>query len=130
MYKALKLILDNPDLLVSYEQGVAFLERSRVIAFLREKAHVNIIDGGSDVQKSAAEAHRSLGYSQALDDLMYFKERHAVPPNNEALPQALYGALERANEKNDLLQEEIDALRTNTKPKYPTHTTSGTNLNK
>lgn len=132
MSKSLKVIQDNPDLLVSYEQGIAFLERSYILSFLRERAVVNITDGGSDVQISAAEAHRSLGYSQALDDLVNFKERYILPANNnKAFPVADYGGVSRAFEQDDLLPEEVDAIRNNTKPKYSNPTsTQRTNLNK
>jgi len=120
MSKALARILDSPDLLSTYITGLTYLERSYVIDFLRERATVKIIDGGSDVQKAAAEAHRSLGYQQALDDLINFKEKFIIGAANKGQPLTpTFGAVDRAFQQNDLLPEEVDAIRTNSKPNYP-----------
>lgn len=52
-----------------------------VFEFLREQGKVSLFRS-STTEEAAAEAHRSRGYNECLDDLLYFLERFLPESSN------------------------------------------------
>lgn len=95
-----------------FTQGLSTLIQSGLFDVLREQAKVRQVNAknGALLHELAAEAQRSYGYNQCLDDLFYFREKF-LQSGESLVPQIGYGSLSRAKESGDLEPEEIDAIR-------------------
>lgn len=78
---------------------------------------------GENQNVMAAQAAHSAGYNQALEDLLYFKDKFLEPVVQATPDLPDYGGLQSAFNKGDLLEVELNAIRSNTAPKYPTKPT-------
>lgn len=93
------------------------LYNSRVLEALRERGRVVNL-GGRAVHEVALEAARSAGYNEALDDLVYFKERFidtAIVLDQVPMD---FSALANLVKSGVLTQEEADAIRQGKQPNY------------
>lgn len=118
--KILNNIRNNEALVSLYQTGMTKVFDSTVLNFLREKSAVRI-GLTNDLNLSAFEAHRSAGYNECLDDLMYFVDRYIRPMEtaDKTAPPMNFGARSRALERGDITEEERNALREHRPPNYP-----------
>lgn len=112
--KVLDRIKNNPNALAYYTTAVSDLVRSGVIEFMRERARVVIVGGGTDPQAMATQAARSAGYMQALDDILYFRELHIDSVIPLARVPLDFGGTDRAILSGDMTEEEANELRNST----------------
>lgn len=94
-------------------QIVHLLLSSQMLDFLKERALVRQPQArqGTLLHELAAEAQRSFGYNECLQDLLHFTEIYLADAPVE--PTMDYGALRASKELGDLEQEEIDAIARN-----------------
>lgn len=105
-------IRKNSEFLKLFTQAVSYFYRSGVLEFLREQAKTQPVDPNSPnyLVALAAQAEYSRGYTQALDDLLNFRERFLdAPVITKTEPD--YGAYQDAIKQGDLTKEEAHELR-------------------
>lgn len=110
--KVLASIKENSAFSGLYYEGMSMLNRSGILEFLKERSRITIQGAEGDVQKMASLAAWSAGYSDAVTDLLNFREMYLDPQDFK--PAVMdFGALDSALENGDLLEEEVNAIRNN-----------------
>lgn len=107
-------LVNNPEFVTQYETLRSILLRSGFINFLRVFNRPFSTDGGTDVQRAAAQAHFCAGYNQALDDIMYFKELHMAEVVSGKEVPINFGAIGIALAKGDITKEDLDGNKLRT----------------
>jgi len=102
--------------------AVRSLSVSGILEFLKARAEPSIIGQGTDVQAMATQAARSVGYNEAIRDILYFRELYIDPEKVNELPRD-YGGNQIALASGLLTEEEIDAIRTGKPVNYTTIST-------
>ena len=115
-------------------QVAVSLKRSRVYELLREIGRAKGLHPATPnyLEAQAMQTAWSDGYNQCLDDIMYFRERFLEAEFDKKPPKMSFGGLDLALFKEDLTQEEADAIRSGkpvpratTKPKRKSTKTTG-----
>lgn len=101
----------NEAFLALYTEGMSLLYQSGIFEFLREKGLPSIIGFGENVQILATQAARSAGYNEAINDMLKFKELYLESRAPQTLPKPEYGGVDRALNKGDLDEKELNAIR-------------------
>ena len=99
--------------LSDYTNGMSYLFQSGIFDFLKDKARPRIINDGSDANSMAAQAARSAGYFEALEDLFYFRELYLEQGQAAEQVPMEFGGLDKAVNLGDLEELEKDAIRRN-----------------
>lgn len=122
MADELKRLLDNPDFVALYNDGMSMLFRSGIFNYLRWFGRPRMIDMGANPNIMATQAARSAGFNEALDLLLYFKEL-ATPSQEDIRSKVVpdYGGGDFAKEHGFLTDEELNAVRSGTTPDYSKH---------
>ncbi len=109
-----ELFKANPDAFGSFLRALSTLHSTGVLELLREQGRVVPISANTPnfVDVQASMSNWSLGWNQALDALVYFKERYLADqePVSSKAPMD-FGALEKNLENGNLTLEEVEALR-------------------
>jgi hypothetical protein len=94
-------------------RALSTLNSTGVLEFLRERGQVRATSESSVnyVAAQAAKANFSLGYNQALNELVYFRELFLAHPDISTQAPIDFGAMNKVLESGDLEPEEIEALR-------------------
>lgn len=90
---------------------ISQLENLGIIGFLKFKGQARIIDGGRNSSANAAEGMRAAGYSECLEDLVYFADKYISFGKPAAPLKASYGAFNKIIESGDYTKEEIDEYK-------------------
>ena len=100
-------IINNPAFGKSFNEAVATLFRLRVIEYLRllGKPMSGDVNSPNFLQQQAIYSARSIGYNQALDDLINFQDQFVYSLENTSTPID-YGGLRQAIERGDLTEKE------------------------
>ncbi len=102
------------------EQALGLLHSTRLFNFLYSVGAPHP-SSGTDIHATAYQAAFSAGYTQAINDLIDFRETFLSQDLAPVKPPMKFGSLDIAEENNWLTKEEIDAIRTGTRPvNYPT----------
>ena len=89
--------------------GIDALRRSSVLDILIEKAKPTPVEGYPNFSEAAvASMYRSIGYNQALEDLLYFKERYLDTLYETTVPEADFGARAALIASGEFTKEELD----------------------
>lgn len=111
----LKLMLENPGFGKAYNEAVNTLEALGVLGVLRELAKVKQVNETHPnfIAAQASQASQSLGYNNALDDLIYFQERYVVvqPTVNPAAVPMDFGGINIALLNGTITEEEANEYR-------------------
>lgn len=96
-------------------EAIDVLRRYGFIEFMRCKADARPVHPHSTYhvpEQAMIEYGRTLGYQEAIEDMLYFKEQYLLPTENKAAsnPSLDFGARRRAMSKEDLTQEDLDFL--------------------
>lgn len=98
--------------LALYREGMSALARSGIFTFLRDQSRVRIV--GAETMNYAeqhiAAANRSVGYMEAVDDIMSFEGRFLGNVVQES-PSMDFGGIEALLERGDITKEEADKLK-------------------
>lgn len=107
------LFKDSKEAFDNFLRAMSTLHSSGVLEFLRERGQVRATSESSTnyVAAQAAKANFSLGYNQALNELVYFRELFLNTPDMSTQAPIDFGAMNRVLENGDLEPEEIEALR-------------------
>jgi len=111
--KLLKNLKENSSTVSAMLDIAAILRESRVYEFLREVGRSKDIHPSAPnyLSLQAMQTAWSSGYNQCLDDIMLFRERFLEADLEKTPPKMSFGGLELAVFKNDLTEEEANALR-------------------
>lgn len=91
--------------------------------FVRAKGNQILTKQTSTVEEAALLGARAAGWQECLDLILNFNELVIRPTVvQEYVPRADFGSLEKSLAIGDLTKEEVDAIRRDTKPIYPTTT--------
>jgi len=104
----------NEGAIALYQEGLLLLKQSGILEILQDASRVKVArpENSLFVDIQAAYANQAIGYTEALDDLLYFKDKYlidATPQTTKA--EADYGAVDIMLAKGDITQEEYDLLR-------------------
>jgi hypothetical protein len=93
--------------------GLSNLWQSGIFEVLRDIGKVPPVtpENPNYVALQATMYAWSLGYNQALDDLVYFKEKFLDVDRSRQRINPDFGGLDEALKKGDLTQEEINGIR-------------------
>lgn len=108
------LFKENKEAFDNFLRSLSTLYSTGVLELLRERGRVRPISDSNPnyVEAQAARANWSMGYNQALDELMYFREIFLNTPVMAGSRAPIdFGATEKAIENGDLTLEEAEALR-------------------
>lgn len=111
--KATAHFLNHGFSLTQLAEIVLYIDTSGLFRLLLENAKVQHVDEKNPnfQSLSMAEAHRSFGYMQALDDILNFKNKYLVDaPNISPSLVPDFGATKSLLKKNLISKEEADEL--------------------
>lgn len=110
--RKLETLKQNPGLYADYTHALSYLHNSGVLDILRELGRVQKVpeDSPNYIAAVAAQAEHSRGYNDAIDDIVYFRERYLDPVPVSAPPMD-FGSINRAIQAGDLTEEEANELR-------------------
>ena len=113
----LETLKKNPGLYADYTHALSYLHNSGVLDILRELGRVQKVpeDSPNYIAATAAQAEHSRGYNDALDDIVYFRERYLDPIPVTAPPMD-FDSINRALKAGDLTEEEASELRKSASP--------------
>lgn len=117
MSKLSDKLLSNPSFLSAYSVGMDQLFASGIFEILREIGTVHPLLATHKHKSAIAEAYRSIGYNQALDDLINFKEKFVSQTNSPEPVPADFGGLRLALQNNNLTEQEANEYRESRKRK-------------
>ena len=112
MISRLEQFKQSPEAFNLYVQGMSLVLQSGVIDALRELGRVqpapDFVDNLGQIMAHRSE--RSLGFNQALDLLVNFRELILEGQPAEA-PRPSFGAVDALLSRKDITEEEADVLR-------------------
>lgn len=95
-----------------YAEGMSRLAQSGIFTFLREQGKIRPIPSGANnyAQLHIAESNRAIGYDQALQDLLRFKDTF-LHESNRPIPPMDYGAVAKLLAEGVISKGEADELK-------------------
>lgn len=117
--RELQSLRNSPTCLSLYIEGIQLLQQSGIVQFLRLFSRPVIYKNGIDIAVNATEAARSAGFNDCLDCLLMFQEAFLRKPDEVSPDLRMdFNGLERAKARNDLTEEEANAIRSGKSPDY------------
>lgn len=98
--------------IATYEQGMSLLVQSGIFDLLKERAKIRVVmsDTGNYLNLINAEAHRSIGYHSALDELFYFREKF-LNQKSDFQPSMNYGSVSSLQKQGRIDAEQSEQLK-------------------
>lgn len=98
-----------------YTDLLSALHNTGLINFLRKGAVPHLI---YNQEAGALECARAAGYNEALDDILYFREKYLEEQKPATRKAPDYGGMSVLEEEGRLTVEELNAIRRGERPDY------------
>lgn len=112
----IKKLLDNPEFLALYAEGMSCLYKSGIFETLKKLGQPKLVFDGKDPHAMAAQAARSIGWNGCLNTLMDFQQIVINATQGKTPARISFDGLAAAVKRGDLLIEEAEAIRNGHRP--------------
>jgi len=95
-----------------YEEGMSALWQSGILEFLKNKGVVQVVvtDSPNYIHLVNAAAHRSIGYNEALHDLLHYREKY-IKQDRGTTPSMDYGSVDSLKKQGKIDNEQSEQLK-------------------